>query len=99
MKKKLLFVLVVLAIIISAIGCSNTEESDSESLSERKVLQVATPGQHYPWNYYESGELVGIDIATLEEACRRIGYDVEYKIMMVELIYGSIDAGKTDTGA
>lgn len=80
------------------------EEEPKEDLSmvpltERKLLRVGTPGQHYPWNFYEGGELKGIDIGTLEEACNRIGYDLEYEIIAFEGLYGSIDAGTTDTGA
>ena len=99
MRKRLLLVLLVLAIITLVVGCGNKEKAGSGSILEEKVLRVATPGQHFPWNYYESGELVGIDIATLDEACRRIGYDLEYEIIAFEGIYGAIDAGLVDSGA
>lgn len=117
MKKRLFLLLLVFAIMISGIGCSNktdkaqneekiqnteednTKDTSSAQLSERKVLRVGTPGQHYPWNFFEGGELKGADVETLEEACRRIGYDVEFEIIAFEGLYGSIDAGTTDTGA
>lgn len=124
MKKRLLLILLVLAIMVSNIGCRKSdptkykskeatqqkiveniakedkpEDVSSIPLSERSVLYVATPGQHYPWNYFEDGELKGADLGVLEEVCRRMGYEIYYEIMMVDLIHGGIDAGTTDTGA
>jgi ABC-type amino acid transport substrate-binding protein len=124
MKKRLLLVLLVLAVVVSSIGCrkkdptkykpkettqqkivenvakeDKPEDVSSVPLSERAVLYAATPGQHYPWNYFEGGELKGADLGVLEEACRRMGYEIYYEIMMVDLIHGAIDAGKVDTGA
>jgi hypothetical protein len=124
-KKRLFFVLLILIVMVSNIGCrkksdptkykskeavqqktaDNIAKDDkpkdvsSIPLSERSVLYVATPGQHYPWNYFEGGELKGADLGVLEEACRRMGYEIYYEIMAVDLIHGGIDAGITDTGA
>ncbi len=75
------------------------EDVSTVPLSERSVLYAATPGQHYPWNYFEGGELKGADLGVLEEVCRRMDYEIYYEIMAVDLIHGGIDAGVTDTGA
>lgn len=71
----------------------------SKPISERKVIRVGTPGQNFPWNFFEDGKLVGIDVEVLEEACDRIGYEVEFDIIAFEGLYGAIDSGQADTGA
>lgn len=118
MKKKIVFLLTILILVVSLTGCSQTskksgkedgkledkkeEVSDvdmSKPISERKVIRVGTPGQNFPWNFFEDGKLVGIDVEVLEEACDRIGYEVEFDIIAFEGLYGAIDSGKADTGA
>ncbi len=112
MKKKLLLVLLSLAIMISAIGCSNTtnealkeeeiaitEETTNNTSTEKKELRVGTPGQHYPWNFFEAGELKGADIETIQEVCSRIGYEPKFDIMAFDGLYGSVDTKRIDTGA
>lgn len=111
MKKKLLFVLFLFAIMVTAIGCSNTTdqslkddeivitEEKGNSGEEKKVLRIGTPGQHYPWNFFEAGQLKGADIETIQEICRRIGYEAKFDIIAFEGLYGSIDTNRIDTGA
>lgn len=112
MKKKLLLVLLAFIIMVSGIGCSNTtnespkevevstnEETTNNTGTEKKVLRIGTPGQHYPWNFFEVGELKGADIETIQEICRRIGYEPKFDIMALDGLYGAVDTKKIDTGA
>lgn len=97
--------------VITAVGCSkatneaekddeiaSSEESDNSS-EEKKVIRIGTPGQHYPWNFFEAGHLQGADIETIEEIARRIGYEAKFDIMAFEGLYGSVDTNRIDTGA
>lgn len=89
-----------LAIALSALclmgiftGCGAKEKAAD------KKLVVATHATFPPYEFYEDGKIVGIDIDIMQAVCDKIGYEMEVVDMEFGSIITAVASGKADVGA
>ncbi len=66
---------------------------------EEKVLHMVTEATFPPYEFRESGKIVGIDVDIVTEAARRIGYEVEIQDMSFNSVIAAVQTGKADIAA
>lgn len=101
MKKKwLLSVLALGALSLGACSSNGTKEAAKtqwETIKEKGVMKVATPGTLYPTSYHnEEKKLVGFEIDMMNEMAKRMDVKVEYVEIGVAEAFTSVDSGKVD---
>lgn len=62
-------------------------------------LVVATNATFPPYEYYEDGSIVGIDIDIMQAVCDKLGYELVIEDMEFDSIITAIRTGKADVGA
>jgi octopine/nopaline transport system substrate-binding protein len=62
----------------------------------KKKITIATEGAFRPWNYYEGGELKGLDIDLAHEVCARANFDCEIIAHNWDGLIPSLNLGKFD---
>ena len=85
MKKLLLLLL----IIFSLCGCGR---------SENEII-LATEAGFAPYEYYENGEIVGVDIDIAKEIAKELGKDLIIKDIAFDSIIMEVKTGKSDFAA
>ena len=94
---KKLFVLALL--ILGLVDSICARETWAASLREQvgKVL-IGTDGTYPPFNYMDDkGQLIGFEIAMVDEIAKRTGLEVEFKTLPWDGIFGQMDSKKIDT--
>ena len=86
MKKKFLFPLLILILLT---GCSEKKDK----------LVLATEAGFAPYEYYDNGEIVGVDIAIGKEIAKELGMELEIKDVAFDSIITEVKTGKSDIGA
>ena len=86
MKKKIIFLVLI---IICLAGCFKGE----------KKLVLATEAGFAPYEYYEDGEIVGVDIDIANEIAKELGLKLEIKDVAFDSIINEVKSGKSDIGA
>lgn len=86
-KKKLLVLLLLIPLYIS--GCSIKKEK----------LILATEAGFAPYEYYENGEIVGVDIDIAKEIANRLNKDLVVKDVAFDSIISEVKTEKSDFGA
>lgn len=87
MKKKFYIFLICLLFFIT--GCSN----------EKDKMILVTEAGFAPYEYYENGQIVGIDIDIGKEIAKALGVELEIKDVYFDSIISEIKTGKSDIGA
>ncbi len=62
------------------------------------TLVMATNATFDPYEYIESGEVVGIDAEFAKALCDKLGYDLEIEDMEFDSIIAAVNSGKADFG-
>lgn len=63
------------------------------------TLVVATNAQFKPYEYYENGEIVGIDVDIMKAICDELQMELKIEDIEFDSIITSIQSGKADVGA
>lgn len=63
------------------------------------TLVVATNAEFPPYEYYENGAVVGIDIDIMQAVCDKLGMDMKVEDMAFDSIISAVTTGKADVGA
>lgn len=63
------------------------------------TLIVATNAQFKPYEYYENGEIVGIDIDLMKAICDELQMELKIEDIEFDSIITSVQSGKADVGA
>lgn len=88
MKKKLIILpLIIMLLIIT--GCSKKENK----------LVLVTEAGFAPYEYYEDGEIVGVDIDIAKYLADSLGLELEVKDVAFDSIINEVKTGKADIGA
>lgn len=87
MKKRITILLLLLLVIVS--GCSKQE----------KKLVLATEAGFAPYEYYENGNIVGVDIDICKEIAKEMGMELEIKDVAFDSIISEVKTDKSDIGA
>lgn len=63
------------------------------------ILTVATNATYPPYEYYEHGRVVGIDIDIMQAVCDILGMSMKVEDMNFDAVITSVQTGKADVGA
>lgn len=85
MKKILLFAFM----LIFLVGCSKNENE----------LIMVTEAGFAPYEYYDNGEIVGVDIDIAREIAKEMGKELVVKDVAFDSIINEVKTGKADLGA
>lgn len=68
---------------------------------ERKngTLSMATNAEFPPYEYFDKGEITGIDADIMQAICDKLGMELEIQNMEFDAIITAVDSGKADVGA
>ena len=102
--KKFLVVLLAVCMLFAFAACSNNEQPAGDDANGENaqtgdtVLTMATEGTFPPYEYYEGGELVGIDVEIAGAIAEKLGMTLEIMDMDFGAIIGAVESGKADIG-
>ena len=84
-------------------GCGTKAEAGDadapQDAAETPTLVVATHATFPPYEFYEGGEIVGIDIDIMQAICDSLGYEMDVADMEFGSIITAVQTGKADVGA
>ena len=86
--KKIVKLLIIL-VSLSLVGCGKKEE---------EIIMVTEAG-FAPYEYYENGEIVGVDIDIAKEIAKELGKKLVIKDVSFDSIINEVKSGKADFGA
>lgn len=86
---KLLSAVLALALVVCLFaGCSSDEKSDT--------LYMVTNAEFPPYEYYENGEIVGIDAEIAQKIAEKLGMTLEIEDMDFTSVIAAVESGKAD---
>lgn len=80
----------------SEVGNYPYEKKDVE---RKGTLTVATNAEFPPYEYYEGGEVTGIDMDIMQAVCDELGMEMQVEDMAFDSIISAVSTGKVDIGA
>ncbi len=114
MKKQVLALLLACTMTAALSACSGGQEADTEEGSDasqteededaaqaeesQEVLVMATNAEFPPYEYYDGGEIVGIDAEIAAAIAENLGMTLEIEDMAFDSIVTSVATGKADMG-
>ena len=93
-KMKVLAVIMCAVMLVGVLAGCGAEKAD-----EGKKLVVATNAAFPPYEFYEDGKAVGIDMDIMQAVCDKLGYEMEVADMEFGSIITAVASGKADVGA
>lgn len=78
--------------ILSAVGCT------SSNTSSNGKLVMATNAEFPPYEFYEGGEIVGIDVEIAKAIAAEMGKELSIENMNFDSIIPAVQSGKADIG-
>lgn len=99
--KKLLVVLLALALVFAMAACGGSEEpaADGEfTTATEGVLIMATNAAFPPYEFYEGDKIVGIDAEVAEAIAEKLGLTLQIEDMAFDSIIAAVQSGKVDMG-
>ena len=82
-------IMVCLLILFALTGCGKKEGT----------LTMVTEAGFAPYEYYENGEIVGVDVEIAEEIAKELGKELVIKDVAFDSIINEVKTGKADFGA
>ena len=76
--------------LIVMVGCGNKDDN--------KLVMVTEAG-FAPYEYYENGEIVGVDVDIAKEIAKELGKELVIKDIAFDSIINEVRTGKADIGA
>ncbi len=77
---------------------TTAEESAAETEAAGGALVMATNAEFPPYEYYDGGEVVGIDVEVAEAIAAKLGMTLEIEDMAFDSIIPAVNSGKADIG-
>lgn len=96
--KKLFAVLMSAMLLLLAMAACGEQPQTPDDTQEPAVLHMATEGTFPPYEYYDNGQLVGIDIEVAGAIAEKLGMTLETTDIAFESIIPGVQAGKYDIG-
>lgn len=105
------FLLLTLAIILTACGsakpndnakeaASPTTDAGTESITDKGVLLVGTEGMYAPFTFHDKdGKLTGYDVDVITEVAKRLDVKIEFVETQWDALFAGIDAKRFDVMA
>lgn len=88
-KLKMKKIIASLLILFALTGCGKKEGT----------LTMVTEAGFAPYEYYENGEIVGVDVEIAEEIAKELGKELVIKDVAFDSIINEVKTGKADFGA
>lgn len=88
-KKKIISLFLILALILTCSGCGKQTEE----------LVMATEPGFAPYEYYENGEVVGVDVDIAKEIAKRLDKKLVIKDVSFDFLINEVKSGKADFAA
>lgn len=82
-------IVIILLIILGLTGCGKNSNE----------LVMVTEAGFAPYEYYENGEIVGVDIDIAKEIAKELGKELVVKDVAFDSIINEVKTGKADFGA
>ncbi|GIN71943.1 amino acid ABC transporter substrate-binding protein [Bacillus sp. J14TS2] len=109
MKKKLVFLIAMVSIMLALAACGTSENADGGSNggsndgdgnSKGKTYTVATDSNFKPFEYLntKTGDLEGFDIDMITEIADRAGYEVDFESMDFDGLLAGMQGGRYEIG-
>lgn len=104
MKKKIISLALIAAMMLSIVACgssSKTAETASDAAFKTVnsgVLTMATNAYFPPYEYYEGSAIVGIDAEIAEAVAKKLGLELKIEDMEFDSIITAVSTGKVDMG-
>ena len=95
---KKLFAVLLSAMLLLAMAACGEQSQTPDDTQEPAVLHMATEGTFPPYEYYDNGQLVGIDIEVAGAIAEKLGMKLETTDIAFESIIPGVQAGKYDIG-
>ena len=83
-------IIIILAILFMVTGCVKKDENQ---------LIMVTEAGFAPYEYYENGEVVGVDVDIAKEIAKYLGKNLVVKDIAFDSIINEVKTGKADFGA
>lgn len=87
--KKIIYILVIITLTVITTGCS---KKDNE-------LILATEAGFAPYEYYQNGEIIGVDIDIANEIAKRLDKKLVVKDVSFDFLINEVKSGKADFAA
>ena len=87
--KKILTSLIIIVSIFFMTGCTKNENE----------LVLVTEAGFAPYEYYEDGEIVGVDIDIAKEIAKELGKELVIKDVSFDFVINEVKSGKADFAA
>ena len=87
--KKVISVILVVCAVFFMTGCSKDENE----------LVLVTEAGFAPYEYYEDGEIVGVDIDIAREIAKELGKELVIKDVSFDFVINEVKSGKADFAA
>ncbi len=95
---KKLFAVLLSAMLLLAMAACGEQPQTPDDTHEPAVLHMATEGTFPPYEYYDNGQLVGIDIEVAGAIAEKLGMTLETTDIAFDSIIPGVQAGKYDIG-
>ena len=95
---KKLFAVLLSAMLLLAMAACGEQPQTPDDTQEPAVLHMATEGTFPPYEYYDNGQLVGIDIEVAGAIAEKLGMTLETTDIAFDSIIPGVQAGKYDIG-
>ncbi|MGX4763120.1 amino acid ABC transporter substrate-binding protein [Holzapfeliella sp. JNUCC 72] len=90
-------VVVVIAVFVGVNSAKGSDQTNTASDSNQKVITVGTEGTYAPFSYFnEKNELVGFDVDVAKAVFSKLGYQVKFEDAPWDSMIASFNAKKTD---
>lgn len=101
MLKKMLCVLMALAMMLSLTTMSFAEEKDLLArILEKGEIVVATEGTWAPWTYHDENDvLVGFDVEVAQKIAEKLGVNARFEEVAWDGIFAGLDSKRYDIAA
>lgn len=63
------------------------------------TLTIGTNAEFPPYEYYEGGEITGLDMDMMQAVCDKLGMELKIEDMAFDSIISAVSTGKVDAGA
>ena len=95
---KKLFAVLLSAMLLLAMAACGEQPQTPDDTQGPAVLHMATEGTFPPYEYYDNGQLVGIDIEVAGAIAEKLGMKLETTDIAFDSIIPGVQAGKYDIG-
>lgn len=97
--KKLIALMMSMVMLVAFAACGNdTNNGGGDTQTDKAKLVMATNAEFPPYEYYEGGEIVGIDAEIAAAIADKLGMELQISDMAFDSILVAVQSGQADMG-